>query len=163
MNLNFLFLYCSLCLINVILQTIKSLCTVKCKTFISASVNALAYGLYVYVIFYTNAEGLPLWGKAIITAAANFTGVYLANWAFNKLFTREVEWAVNISIHLNDIDDFITNLDNAELAYHFYGNNSDGEYAMFTVFCPTSKESNKLRQILPPDAKYNVNESIKKL
>lgn len=163
MNFNFLLLYCSLCLVNVILQTIKSLCTIKCKTIVSASVNALAYGLYVYVIFYTNADGLPLWGKAIITAAANFTGVYLANFAFNKLFTHEVEWVVNISVHLADVEHFIETLDKYNLNYHFYGNNSDGEYVMITVFCPTSNESNILRQILPPNAKYQINESIKKL
>lgn len=163
MNLNFLALYCSLCLVNVVLQTLKSLCTIRCKTFVSATVNALAYGLYTYVIFFTNAEGLPLWSKAVITAAANFTGVYLANFAFNKLFTHEAEWAVNASVHLLDVDNFIQALDDANLTYHFYGNNSDGEYAMFTIFCPTSKESNLLRQILPMDAKYHVNESIKKL
>lgn len=163
MNINFFALYCILCLINVILQTVKSLCTIKSTTFVSACVNAIAYGLYVYVIFYTNAEGLPLWGKALITAGANFTGVYLANLMFNKLFAHEAEWAVNASIHLTDVDNFVTSLDDADLVYHYYGNNSDGEYAMFTIFCPTSKESEKLRRILPMDSKYHINENIKKL
>ena len=163
MATNFLLLYCILCFVNVVVQTIKSLCTIKSSTFISACVNAMAYGLYTYVIFFTNAEGIPLWGKALITAAANFSGVYLANFMFSKLFSHEAEWAVNASVHLTDVDNFITSLDDANLVYHYYGNNSDGEYAMFTIFCPTSKESEKLRRILPMDAKYHINESIKKL
>lgn len=163
MTKNFLLLYCVLCFVNVVIQTIKSLCTIKSSTFVSACVNAMAYGLYTYVIFFTNAEGLPLWGKALITAAANFSGVYLANFMFSKLFSHEAEWKVDISVHLTDVDSFINYLDAANLVYHTYGNNSDGEFQFFTVFCPTSKESQKLAKILPPNAKYCVSESIKKL
>ena len=56
MSINFLILYCTLSFVNVVIQTVKSLCTVKCSTFVSACVNALAYGLYVYVIFFRDDE-----------------------------------------------------------------------------------------------------------
>lgn len=163
MNINFLILYCALSFVNVVIQTIKSLCTVKCSTFISACVNAIAYGLYVYVIFFTNAEGLELWGKALITAAANFSGVYIANMLFNKVFTREVEWVVNVSVPNEEASDFMGTLRMNKLIYHNYGWNSDCEYSLFTVYCPTSNDSAKLKKILPEGSKYNISESVKRL
>lgn len=163
MNINFLVLYCALAFVNVVIQTVKSLCTVKCSTFISACVNAVAYGLYVYVIFFTNADGLPLWGKAVITAAANFTGVYIANMLFNKVFVREVEWVVNLSIPNEDVNCFMGDLYDNKLTYHSYGWNSDHKYSLFTVYCPTSKDSANLKKILPNGSKYNVSECVKRL
>lgn len=163
MNMNFLALYCALSFINVVIQTVKSLCTVKCSTFISACVNALAYGLYVYVIFLTNAEGLPLWGKAIIVAVANFTGVYIANMLFNKMFSREVGWVVSVSVPNEEVHEFMGNLYINKLTYHDYGWNSDCEYSLFTVYCPTSKDSANLKKILPVGSKYNISESVKRL
>lgn len=163
MNMNFLVLYCALSFVNVVIQTVKSLCTVKCSTFISACVNAVAYGLYVYVIFFTNADGLPLWGKAAITAAANFTGVYIANMLFNKVFAREVEWVVNLSVPNEKANDFMGALNINKLTYHSYGWNSDCEYSLFTVYCSTSKDSANLKKILPEGSKYNISESVKRL
>ena len=132
--MNFLILYCVLCFVNVVLQTVKSLCTVKCSTFVSACVNAIAYGLYTYVIFFTNAEGLSLFVKAIITAIANFTGVYLANILFNKLFSREVEWSVNVSIPQVYLYTFLDSKKQKNLLYHNYCCKIEKEYSLFTVF-----------------------------
>ena len=163
MNMNFLILYCALSFVNVVIQTVKSLCTVKCSTFISACVNAVAYGLYVYVIFFTNAEGLPLWGKALITAAANFTGVYIANFLFSKMFNKEVTWIVNISVPTKYFSSFSIDLEANNIIYHNYGTNSDDKYYLFTVFCSTKKDSAKLKKILPAGSVYNINENVKRL
>lgn len=161
--MNFLILYCALCFVNVVLQTVKSLCTVKCSTFVSACVNAIAYGLYTYVIFFTNAEGLSLFVKAIITAVANFTGVYLANILFNRLFSREVEWSVNVSVPQVYLYTFLDALKEKNLVYHNYGCNSDKEYSLFTVYCPTRKDSANLNAILPRGSKYTISENLKRL
>lgn len=162
-NINFLILYCALSFVNVVIQTVKSLCTVKCSTFISACVNAVAYGLYVYVIFYTNAEGLNLVSKAMITAIANFTGVYLANFLFKKMFKKEVSWAVNISVPIDTSEKFVERLNLFKLKFHCYGVNEDMEYVLFTVFCPTRNDSMMLKNILPVGSVYHISESIKRL
>ena len=161
MNLNFLLLFCGISLFNVIMQTVKSLCTVRCSTFIAACVNALTYAVYVYVIVYTNAEGLSLWGKAIITACANFAGVYIANFFFNKFFTKEVNWVVSISTNITDV--FIQGLNKVGLIYHDYGYNSDLTYKLIDVYCPTKEASKTLLSILPPNSIYNINENCKRL
>ena len=163
MNMNFLLLYCALCFVNVVIQTLKSLCTIKCKTFVSACINALAYGIYTYVIFFTNAEGLSLFGKACITAIANFTGVYLANFMFNKLFTKEVSWTVSVSIPSDTVCEVLSALDLSHLIYNYHGENSDNKYVLLTVFCPTKQDSAKLAEILPEGSQYNIIENIKHL
>lgn len=162
-NINFLILYCALSFINVVIQTVKSLCTVKCSTFVSAAVNAIAYGLYIYVIVYTNAEGLDTLSKAIITAIANFSGVYLANFLFNKMFNKEVSWAVNVSVPIDTSEKFTERLNLFKLNFHCYGVNEDMEYILFTVFCPTRKDSTMLKNILPVGSVYHISESIKRL
>lgn len=161
MNINFLLLYCALSFVNVVIQTVKSLCTVKCSTFISACVNALAYGLYVFVIFFTNADGLSLWAKAAITATANFTGVYIANILFNKVFAHEVTWKIEISVPAIDAPSFADALENNNLGYF-----EDGYYngwVSYAVFCPTKEDSRVLKKILPNTAKYNISECVKRL
>lgn len=161
MNLSFLMLYCGLSFVNVVMQTVKSLCTVKCSTIVSATVNAIAYGLYVYVIFFTNAEGLSLFGKAIITAAANFSGVYIANILFNKVFSHEVRWKVEVSVPLIDAPVFVEQLEENEMEY--YQDGSYNDWVSYAVFCPTKKDSGILKRILPDTAKYNVSECVKRL
>lgn len=159
--MNFIVLYCGLCLLNVIIQTIKSICTIKCSTFVSACVNAVAYGLYVYVIFFTNAEGLALWGKAIITACANFTGVYIANFLFNKLFHNEVLWKIDVALPAHYQEKFEQNLKNNQLGFYSIG--STNNWINYTVFCPTAQDSQHLKDILPEPAKYSITECAKKL
>ena len=161
MDFGFLLLYVGLSFINVVIQTVKSLCTVKSSTFVSACVNAVAYGLYVYVIFFTNAEGLPLWGKAIVTACANFTGVYLANFLFNNFLRQEVMWRVEVSVPVFRSATLQEKLKENNLGYFFVGTADD--WVSYVVFCPTGKESATLKSILPPESKHNVNEVVKRL
>ena len=161
MRFDFLLLFCGLSFINVVIQTVKSLCTIKCKTFVSACINALAYGIYTYVIIFTNSEGLPIWGKALITALANFSGVYMANALFNKLFTKEVLWKIEISLPALDAPEFIERLNKNGLKWLQCGFND--EYISYTVFCPTKKDSHNLRLIMPDSARYNISEHVKRL
>ena len=169
MNMNFLLLYCALSFVNVVIQTIKSLCTVKCSTFISACVNAVAYGLYVYVIFLTNAEGLSLWGKAIIAAVANFSGVYIANMLFNKVFSREVEWIVNVIVpEGKNAILFQEDLEKEKIEYLKFGDRlwmAMNDKRVYYVFCPTCKDSEKLKKIIDKydNIKYIINENTKRL
>ena len=164
MNVSFLMLYCALSFVNVVIQTLKSLCTVKSSTFVSAVVNAVAYGLYVYVIFFTNAEGLSLIGKAVITAAANFTGVYLASWLFNKVFNRVVRWKVEVSIPNTDAPWFIDELEDGGFEYYLAGHYG-GEWTCYAVFCESKEKSKELRELVNEvhGAKYNVCECVKRL
>lgn len=161
MNTSFILLFCGISLFNVIMQTVKSLCTVRCSTFVAACVNALTYAVYVYVIVYTNADGLTLWGKALITAGANFIGVYIANFIFKKVFSGAVAWVVSVSVRHPDV--FLRKLNTNHLVYHDYGYNSDQTYKLIDVYCPNKEASKKLSAILPNDSVYNIQENRKRL
>lgn len=163
MNTNFILLFAGLSLFNVIMQTVKSLCTIKSSTFVSACVNALAYGVYVYVIVFTNSEGLPLWGKALITAGANFIGVYIANFMFQKIFSGEVAWVVSASIPQEKYNTFKEGLLEYEIPFHCYGYNSDKEFILTDIYCATKEDSKALKRLLPHNAMYNISENRKRL
>ena len=72
--MNLLITFILLNIANVIIQTIKSIATIKCGKGIAAIVNAVAFGLYTIVTVYMLCE-LPLWWKAGIVAACNLVGV----------------------------------------------------------------------------------------
>lgn len=159
--MNIILLFTILTVINVILQTIKSLCTVRCPSLVSASVNAIAYGLYVFVIFFTTAEGMALWLKAIITAVANFFGVYAANILFDKIFTKVIRWKVEVSVPNASAIDFHYALNNEGFEYYICGYSST--WKAYAIFCASKAQSEKLKSIMPPEAKYNIVECIKHL
>ena len=52
MNTELLIIFIALNIVNVIIQTVKSLATVKCGKTVAALVNAIAYGLYTVVVVY---------------------------------------------------------------------------------------------------------------
>lgn len=154
-------LFTVLTIVNVIIQTVKSLCTVRCSTLVSASVNAIAYGLYTFVIFFTTAGGMSLWLKAVITAVANFFGVYIANYLFSKLFAKEVRWKVEISVPKTEAEQFRRDLSANGLEYYNCG--SFENWVALAVFCPDKKASECLKELLPDNVKYNIVESVKRL
>lgn len=159
--MNMILLFTALTVVNVILQTIKSLCTVRCPSIVSASVNAIAYGLYTFVIFFTTADGMPLWMKAAITAVANFFGVYVANFLFDKIFTKIVRWKVEVSVSNDSAIDFQRQLRENEYEYYVCGYSST--WKAYAVFCATKAQSELLKKIMPPEAKYNIVECVKHL
>ena len=74
-----LILFIVLNVVNVIIQTVKSLATVKCGKGMASIVNAVAYGLYTIVLVYTMCD-LPLYLKALVVALCNLVGVFIVKW-----------------------------------------------------------------------------------
>ena len=69
-------LFVVLNVINVVLQTAKSIATMRCGKTVAAVANAVAYSLYTVVIIYTNCE-LPLFAKVAVVGVTNLIGVYI--------------------------------------------------------------------------------------
>lgn len=159
---NLLLLYILLTVTNVMLQTIKSLCTIKCGKLVASIVNAVAYGLYIYVMFYTCADGIPLWGKALITALANLVGVYVSTSIFNKIFTKENLWRVEVTVPHKEGDTLNAKLTECDMSYSLVPLSNDA-YSSFIVYCKDKKDSKALKEILPVTAKYNITETTKAL
>lgn len=160
-QMKMIILFSALTILNVVIQTIKSLCTVKCSTKVSACVNALAYGLYTFVIFYTTADGMSLWLKALITAIANLIGVVVANNLFDRMFSHEVQWKVEVSVPSVVSPFFEDKMKEKKLEWYKCGDNI--KWTAYAVFCPNKNASRALNEIMPQDAKYNVVECLKRL
>lgn len=133
--------------INVILQTVKSICTVKCGKMVAAFVNALAYGLYTFVIIFTTIDGISMWTKACIVAAANFCGVYVVK-AIEEKLNKERLWKLEATFH-NSYDGFIDDVKTAFDGWDIPNNYIEiGPYVIFNCYCYTSEQTNHARMVV---------------
>lgn len=135
--MNLLLVFIILNIINVVLQTIKSLATVKCGKGVAAIVNALAYGLYTIVIVMTNCE-LPLLIKALIVALTNLIGVYIVKVLEEKL-RKDKLWHFTLTADKEKACDIITELNSNNLSYNYIDN--VGKWTIFNIYSPTQQDS----------------------
>lgn len=142
-------------IINVVIQTIKSICTIKCNKWIAAIVNAIAYGLYTYIVVLTVCE-LPLWIKIFTVAGANLIGVFSVKY-FEEKKRKDKLWKVEVTIPVEEKEQMIEDCK----YYHFSYNYIDIEkYAIFNFYCATQKDSQNVKCLLKSyNAKYFVAES----
>lgn len=152
-----LIIFIVLTILNVVIQTIKSIATIKCGKWIAALVNAVAYGLYTYVIFFTSCEGLDLHAKALITAFANLIGVFVVKF-FEEKARKDKLWKVEATVPFYETDYVHRELAD-ELVDHNYIENV-GNWSIFNIYCPTQEQSKIAKDILDKhQAKYFVSES----
>ena len=151
-----LILFIVMNVLNVVIQTIKSICTIKCGKAVAAIVNAVAYGLYTYIIVLTNCD-LPLLAKCLIVASANFVGVYVVKF-FEEKARKDKLWKVEATVWQNYTASLHKDLDIANIPHNYIDN--VGRYTLFNVYCETQAQSAKAKAILDMySAKYFVSES----
>ena len=75
--------------VNVILQTVKSLVTNKGNKYTASIMNAVAYGLYTVVLVYMTCE-LSTTAKALIVGTCNLIGVYIVKSLEEKTAKRRI-------------------------------------------------------------------------
>lgn len=142
--------------INVIIQTIKSLCTINCGKMIAALVNALAYGFYTVVVIYMVCD-LPLLWKVLIVGACNFIGVFLVKWVEEKA-RKDKLWKIEATVYAACTESLDHDLKKAGIPHNYIEN--IGKYTVFNLFCETQEQSKKAREILDYNkAKFFVSES----
>lgn len=149
--MNLLILFIVLNVVNVILQTIKSIATVKCGRWMAAIINAVAYGLYTIVIVYTNCD-LNLWAKVAVVACANMVGVYVVKLIEEKM-RKDKLWRIEATFkHDADIID-------GTYIPHSRIDLSSG-YSVFTFYCATQAESAEVKKVVEKfNGKYFASES----
>lgn len=140
---------------NVIIQTIKSIATIKCGKGVAAIVNAVAFGLYTVVTVYMMCE-LPLATKALIVAGCNLVGVYVVKY-FEEKARKDKLWKVEVTIPAGQAEQMIEDCRYYELSYNYIDIN---KYYLFNFYCPTQAESENVKKLLKSyDAKYFVSET----
>lgn len=152
--MNLLLTFIILNILNVIIQTVKSIATVKCKKFTAAVINAVAYGLYTVVTVYMMCE-LSLGVKALIVALCNLVGVFVVKLVEEKS-RKDKLWKVEATV-MGTCAYF--DLRNRGISCNYFPTSKDMEY-IINCYCPTQKESEIVKEILKKyDAKYFVSES----
>ena len=150
-----LILFIVMNVLNVIVQTAKSLATIKCGKVAAAIVNAVAYGLYTYIVVLTMCD-LPLIWKCIIVALANFVGVYIVKWVEEKA-RKDKLWRVEMTVNTKLADKMHNELNYFGISHYWI---NAGKHTVFNVFCPTQKESAFVKHLADKHhAKYFVSES----
>ena len=134
MSIKLLMLFIVLNVANVIIQTVKSIATIKCGKWGASIINALAYGLYTYVIIYTVCD-LPIHLKALIVAVANLIGVYVVKY-FEEKGRKHKMWKVEIAIPKDKVDNVVY-----ELGAIPHNYTKVGKYVMFNCYCAIPKET----------------------
>lgn len=139
--------------VNVIIQTVRSLATIKCKKFAAACVNALAYGLYTVVVVYTVCD-LPLWWKVVIVAVCNFIGVFFVK-LFEEKFRKDKMWKVESTVP--KVADIIQSAKLLNIPLNYI---DIEKFYLVNFYCATQQDSEIVKQWLKAhDAKYFVSES----
>lgn len=134
--MNLLIMFIVLSIVNVILQTVKSICTVKCGKGVASLVNAIAFGLYTVVIVYTNAD-FPLWEKVLITSLVNLVGVYIVKLIEEKM-RKDKLWLVKITIPNEKSEKVFQELEKNNISYSkIYLD----KYNVFDCYCNTQIET----------------------
>ena len=156
MDTKLLLVFIGLNIANVIIQTVKSIATVKCGKGVAAIVNAVAYGLYTVVTVYLMCE-LSLGLKALIVALCNLVGVYVVKWAEEKA-RKDKLWKVEATVFDSNTFPLWNELQEANIPCTYIPR--IGKWSVFNIYCETKEQSQKAKEILNKyEAKYFVSES----
>ena len=156
MDYKLLTIFIVLNIINVIIQTVKSIATVKCGKVSASIINAVAYGLYTVVTVYMLCE-LSLGLKALIVALANLVGVYVVK-LIEEIGRKDKLWKVEATVLRGWTKELHKALVKAEISHNYLEN--VGKYTLFNIFCENQTQSAKAKEILAKyEAKYFVSES----
>jgi hypothetical protein len=141
-------------ILNVVIQTVKSIATIKCGKTMAAVINAVAYGLYTYIVILMVCE-LPLWSKCLIVGLCNLVGVYAVKW-FEEKARKDKLWKVECTIPT----EYTTAVDfDLKSIPHSYITIST-KHTLFNFYCATQSETQKVMDITKQyNAKYFVSES----
>jgi uncharacterized protein YebE (UPF0316 family) len=129
-------------ILNVIIQTVKSIATVKCGKTAAAIINAVAYGLYTVVTVYMMCE-LELWLKALIVAVANLIGVYVVKFLEEKA-RKDKLWLVKITIPKEKTEQVKSFLEKENIPFSYY---NITKYFVFDTYCENQNQTKKVLNI----------------
>lgn len=145
--MNFIIFFALITLANVIIQTVKSLFTIKGGKLSAATVNAIAFGFYTYIIFFTADDSISLWQKALITAVCNFIGVFFVKFIEEKL-QKDRLWIFNCTAKVESADIIkITELLKSMDISLTYNQLKDDLYTL-SIYSYTQSESEMIKSVL---------------
>ena len=156
MTTNAIIIFIVFNVLNVVIQTIKSIATIKCGKNMAAIINAIAYGLYTYIVVLTASDGVSLWFKIAVVALANLVGVWVVKFVEEK-GRKDKLWKVEATVKADQAESVKWHFEHRNIPYNYI---NIGKYVIFNAYCQFQSESAKVKEILNGyDAKYFVSES----
>ena len=144
--------------INVLINTARSLTTVKGGKWIASVMNAFCYGYYTVIIVITATYEMPLLLKCIAVAIVNFVGVFTIKFCEEKI-QKEKLWVYNV-IGVCDITSSGLGivLEDENIKYIF--TKIDKDFNNFQIFSKTQKESEIIiKELNTLELKYYATEA----
>ena len=141
--MNFLMLFIVLNVANVIIQTIKSIATIKCGKTVASIVNAVAYGLYTYVVVFMNCDDLSLFARAVIVAVANLVGVWVVKYVEEKK-AKDKLWKVELAVPCDKLDIADRLIQDSKIPYNAM---LVGDWVMFNAYCETKADTHRMSEV----------------
>lgn len=156
----FLWVFIALNVVNVIIQTLKTIITINGTPLAAAVINSVTFAIYTVVVVFMNADGLGIIWKALIIGMVNFLGVYVVKW-WEEKSRKEKLWKIEATIkaqgHNAEYDDCVIALKMAGISFNWIDAN---KYIILNCYCETKKQSETVKKILTAyDAKYFVSET----
>ena len=135
--MNAILLFAIATVVNVILSTIRSLCTIKGGKWVSAISNAICYGFYPFIVMLTAKDTVTIWVNMLITALANFICVWLIKYVEEKA-RKDKLWKVEMAIPLLNAEVAETSLICSPIPYNY---NKLGKWVIFNCYCETQADT----------------------
>lgn len=142
-NLLILFIVCNIA--NVIIQTVKSIATIKSSPSVAAVVNALAYGFYTYVLIIISSFEISTIGKCLVVGACNLVGVYLVK-KIEVRRRKEKLWKIEMTVPKTKIDVAHNYLLENNISHNYIPD--IGKWAVFNIYCTTQEQTKNVEIIL---------------
>lgn len=140
-----LFIVCTFA--NVVLSTVKSVMTIKGGKVNAAIWNALAFGLYSYIVVLTATADISTLGKVAITMGCNLVGVYGVKLVEEKL-RKDRLWKLEMTIPNGEYGFAAPAMHGALNSANIPNNYVEaGKYAIFNCFCATKADTAKALEI----------------
>lgn len=157
--MSLIILFAVLNAVNVVLQTAKSLVTIKCGKMAAAIINAVAYGVYTVVIVYTVSD-IDLWTKVIVVAAVNFFGVYLVK-LVEERNRKDKLWKIEVTLPASQFwgeEGAKAKLDAMTVSHNY--EELGTKYVVINFYSENSAQSEQVRGFVREvGAKYFVHEN----
>jgi len=130
-----LFIVCTFA--NVVLSTVKSVMTIKGGKVNAAIWNALAFGLYSYIVVLTATAPVSTVMKVVITAACNLVGVFGVKLVEEKM-RKDHLWKIEMTIQNEQVEKLHELLTAASIPNHYI---TAGKHTVFSCFCDTKEQT----------------------
>lgn len=155
-----LILFCVLQFINVVLGTLRSICTVKAGLHIGMLVNVASYTFYAAVVKLLTEQDLYI--VIVVTAVTNCIGFYLAQFLFKKM-QKDKLWRITATVSTKNTSAICKMLEKYNISYNVQATEGN-RTSIFDIFSKTQGESVLIKEILVENsAKYHVLEIEKTL